>query len=227
MSADAPESTSARPEVAQIRPAELTDLPAVARVHLASFPGFFLTALGPAVLRAYYRLVLEYEQGVLLVAESRAGLAGFAAGFVDPAAFYRRMAARKWRFAWLVLIRLVTRPTLLPSLLAKRQRLARPAPLSQSSRKDSCELASLAVHPAHAGQGLGKELVRAFLDVARRRKAAHVYLTTDARHNEAVNAIYQRLKFRLARTFEAPGRRLMNEYVLSIQAEAADPRGST
>lgn len=219
MSAEPRPSAFSESVSGRVRPAVRADLRTIARVHDASFPRFFLTTLGPAVLRAYYGLVLEYDRGILLVAESEGRLAGFVAGFVDPVRFYRLMSARRWRFAPLVLIQLATHPALLPRLLVNRRRLARPEPIAESLKEDSCELCSIAVHPDLAGRGLGKELTLAFLDAARRRGATSVYLTTDARDNEAVNAVYQRLKFRLARTFEAPGRRLMNEYVLSLQAE--------
>lgn len=228
MKAESLPSTSREPVFGQVRPAKPTDLRAVAQVHVDSFPGFFLAALGPGVMRAYYELVLRYDQGILLLAESEGGVAGFVSGVVDAKRFYRVLAANKWRFALLVLMRLASRPGLVSRLLVNRRRLVRPEPPAHSLSEKTCELSAVAVRPEFAGKGLGKKLIRAFLEMARCKKATDVYLTTDARDNDAVNAIYQRLKFRLARTFDAPGRRPMNEYVLSIPADGeSDPQVDT
>jgi hypothetical protein len=70
-------------------------------------------------------------------------------------------------------------------------------------------------------------LVLAFVDTAGRKNATNAYLTAGARDSDPVHAICRRLKFRLARAFEAPGRRLMNEYVLYLQAQdEAHPQGN-
>src|SRR5690606_7881749 len=73
-----------------IRPARPEDLGAIARLHVAAFPGAFLSLLGERFLRRYYRLVLESLHGRLLVAADDGAaepLAGFVAGTLDPAAF--------------------------------------------------------------------------------------------------------------------------------------------
>jgi ribosomal protein S18 acetylase RimI-like enzyme len=79
------------------------------------------------------------------------------------------------------------------------------------------ELASVGVHPAACGKGLGKTLVLAFAEQARARRAEYVYLTTDAVNNDKVNGFYRGLGFAHCRSFLAPGNRLMNEYVLPLK----------
>ena len=44
------------------------DLDQVVATHLASFPGFFLSALGPRFLREFYAALIRHPQGHLYVA---------------------------------------------------------------------------------------------------------------------------------------------------------------
>lgn len=204
----------------EIRAATRGDVEAISAVHEAAFPGFFMTLLGRAFLRAYYRGVLEFDAGELLVAEQDGRPVGFAAGFVDPDRFYRRMAARGWRFVPPLATGLARRPWLLGRVLRRgrsvgmrgRSRPSRPADVS------GCELASLAVLPTARGRGIGRRLVAAFLEAARRRRADRVRLTTDARHNDAVNRFYLGSGFRLSARLQPDGTRPMNEYEYPLRA---------
>jgi ribosomal protein S18 acetylase RimI-like enzyme len=81
------------------------------------------------------------------------------------------------------------------------------------------ELSSLAVRLSAQGKGIGRRLVQTFLESARRTPASVVSLTTDAMHNDDVNAFYQRSGFGLARRRSSAGR-LMNEYEIRLRAAA-------
>jgi ribosomal protein S18 acetylase RimI-like enzyme len=188
------------------RPARHDDLARIVAIHQAAFPGFFLTALGPRFLYAYYRRVLDDPAGVLLVAEGGGGLAGFVAGYLEPASFYRGLR----RLAWPLALSLLRRPWL------AFHAAGRARSVGGSHTSGAAELASLAVDPAVEGRGIGSRLVHAFLDAAARGGARHVTLTTDARANDAVNAFYRKLGFRLARTFESTGQRAMHEYTREL-----------
>src|ERR1035437_4365662 len=78
-----------------IRKAAAADLPGITSTHRAAFKDFFLTQLGPAFLRGYYRTVLEYSGGILLVAIRDKSVVGFAAGFIDPPRFYTVLGKRR------------------------------------------------------------------------------------------------------------------------------------
>lgn len=208
-----------QPVSPQIRAAKRTDLDAITRVHLASFADSLLSGLGPAVLRVHYGLMLRFDQSILLVAESRGKLVGFAAGVVDSARFCRMMKANKWRYAFPALLGLVRHPSLLIRVLENTRRVVRPQQPAHASSETSCELCEIAVDPQFSGRGWGKRLLQAFVESARRRNATNVYLTTDALDNDPVNEFYQRRGFQLARTFELPGQPPRNEYVLFIREE--------
>jgi ribosomal protein S18 acetylase RimI-like enzyme len=211
---------------ATIRPAGEVDLHAVAALHAAAFPGFFLTDLGMPFLRAYYRMVLRYEGGVFLVAENGQGLAGFVAGFVVPHVFYARMKAQRWRLLPRILLGLVARPRLLSRVLYNVARVRRTAAVVPPSGENACELSSLAVDPNRTRRGIGGALVRAFLAAAEFKQARSVFLTTDAEGNEAVRRFYEDLGFRQTRRFEMSGKRLMSEYAFAFAPHAPqdDPR---
>jgi hypothetical protein len=63
------------------------DVSAVVQVHLDSFPGFFLTFLGPTFLRELYVATLADSSGISFVAEDGNGICGFVAGTAQPAGF--------------------------------------------------------------------------------------------------------------------------------------------
>ncbi len=207
-----------RQRSARVRDARPEDLDTVVRLHAAAFPGFFLTRLGPRFLKAYYRLVLE--RGILQVIVQDEQTCGFVAGFLAPAQFYRTMKRDARRFAIPLLIALAARPRLVLHIVRSVLRVSRAKSEAAHDSDEVCELSSLAVHPRWQRQGLGGQLVRAFLSRARNLGAAEVRLTTGACGNDRVRRFYQGLGFRLTRTFLQSSGRRMVEY----SARLRDPR---
>jgi ribosomal protein S18 acetylase RimI-like enzyme len=99
-------------------------------------------------------------------------------------------------------------------------------PVFSEAAADEAVLFSIAVDPSLQNRGLGGQMVRAFLEEARRRGAKRVALTTDTQDNDAVNRFYLRLGFRLGSKFLTPEKRQMNEYVIDLAAapEVTDHR---
>jgi ribosomal protein S18 acetylase RimI-like enzyme len=155
--------------------------------------------------------VLSYHAGILLVSGGTDVLEGFVCGFVDPPEFYRLMWEARRTFTLPVLGALVRHPSLATKVLYGVQRIQTPA-AEWPAR--SCELSSIAVPPETSGNGLGKDLIRAFLSQARSMGAQCVYLTTDADGNDAVNAFYRNVGFQQTRQFLRQKGRWMNEYVI-------------
>jgi ribosomal protein S18 acetylase RimI-like enzyme len=200
-----------------IRPATHSDLPQIVKVHEAAFTGFLMTELGPRFLKAYYQQVLDHSHPLFLVWQGNEMIEGFVAGFIHPHEFYRRLRQNRWRFAWLAGTHLLLRPSRWRRVLASLRRTTQIA--LDAPQKPLAELASLAVHPQSQGKGIGKALVLAFLAEAQARGVHEVYLTTDAHHNDSVNAFYQRLGFQLSRQFWHTPQRLMNEYSYVLEAQ--------
>lgn len=198
-----------------IRRVNYQDITEIVQIHLHSFPGFFLTFLGPGFLRLLYRNIAADPEGILLVVEADNTLAGFVAGVTRQSGFYRRLIQRqKWAFAWAAGGAVARRPSILPRLW---RALRRPAEVAESAA-EAC-LMSIAVHPEFQGRGIGTQLVEAFCQELAERGAPAVCLTTDRDNNEATNQFYQRLNFKLARSFITPEGRAMNEYVRNLQED--------
>jgi len=194
-----------------IRPMSAADVDAVAAVHLAAFPRFFLSFLGSRFLRQLYHAVLADDEGMAFVAADGDRIVGFVAG-CGSAGFYRRAARKRWfRFAWASLGALMRKPS-----IARRLLRALYAPPKTSS--SGALLMSLAVDPAVQRSGAGRLLTRAFVERARERGAGSVVLTTDKVGNDAANAFYRGLGFSLASEYVTPEGRAMNEYILYIEA---------
>jgi ribosomal protein S18 acetylase RimI-like enzyme len=193
----------------EIRPMSPADVGEVTAVHLAAFPGFFLSFLGPRFLRELYRAIVADEEGIAFIAADGGRIIGFVAGS-GSAGFYRRAALRRWlRFGWASLGALMRKP-----LIARRLLRALFAPPKMSS--SGALLMSLAVDPGLQRSGAGKLLTRAFIDCARHRGAVAIVLTTDKAGNDAVNAFYCAQGFTVASDCVTPEGRAMNEYILYI-----------
>jgi ribosomal protein S18 acetylase RimI-like enzyme len=202
---------SNRAGAAVVRAAEEQDLPEVVSIHRKAFSHFFLTQLGSDFLDRYYGLVFQFPEGILLVSEANGVVNGFVSGFVDPAGFYRFMWNNRWGFVRPVLAAVLRHPSLVTKVIQGVQRIQT---TSSEWPSGSCELSSIAVSPESSGGGVGKALMRAFLDEAGARNARAVYLTTDAEDNQQANELYRRVGFQQVRRFLQRKGRWMNEYVI-------------
>lgn len=181
---------------------------------MSSFPGFFLTFLGPQFLRLLYREINENPQGILNVAVINTRITGFVAGVTEQAGFYRDLVRRrKWAFAMAALSALARRPLIAPRLMRALKK-----PRDSSASAPAC-LMSIAVAPASASIGLGTALVRSFCEELRRRSICTFCLTTDRDGNDNVNNFYRTRGFELTQTFRTPEGRWMNEYIMKIKCE--------
>jgi ribosomal protein S18 acetylase RimI-like enzyme len=196
-----------------IRSMQVGDVEKVAKVHLASFPGFFLSFLGPRFLSLFYSGICAAPEGIAFVYLNDAGSpAGFVAGTLNPAGFYSRLLKRKWLpFALASIVPVLRNPSIIP-------RVARAVshPSGNPIGEKVAGLFSIGVLPELQGIGAGKELVRAFLEEAARRGCKSVFLTTDGDNNAAVNAFYLKLGFYLERQYVTPEGRRMNEYWITF-----------
>jgi len=196
-----------------IRQMERENISRVVEIHLASFPGFFLTFLGARFLSLYYAGICAAPEGIAYVYVDGAGSpAGFVAGTSDPRGFYSRLLRRDWiRFSLASFAAMVRKPSVVP-------RIARGFfhPSRNPAGKDVAGLYSIGVLPSLQGTGAGRKLVAVFLEEARSRGCRRVFLTTDRDRNEAVNAFYQKLGFRVEREFQTPEGRAMNEYWIDV-----------
>jgi ribosomal protein S18 acetylase RimI-like enzyme len=189
------------------------DITSVVRVHRESFPGFFLSSLGPGFLRLFYQAVMNDDDGIAIVAARQDAVVGFACGSRAPQDFYRRLLKRQWwKFGWAAMRSLVRRPSMVRRFIGGVGKRIVPTDSAAVA-----ELMSLATLPHVQGQGIGRDLVIRFLSDARRAGATHVTLTTDSLGNERVNSFYRRLGFTLVDSFETNTGRKMNLYEINTE----------
>lgn len=188
-------------------------VPQVVSVHVASFPGFFLSFLGPQFLSIFYSAVSSAPEGIAFVYLNEAGIpSGFVAGTSNPRGFYSRLLMRHWfRFAMAAIPSVLRKPSIV-------SRVARAVfhPSDNPVGDDVAGLFSIGVLPELQGTGAGKKLMQAFLEEAKYRRCKRVVLTTDQDNNDAVNAFYVRHGFSVERRFVTPEGRKMNEYWLTL-----------
>jgi GNAT superfamily N-acetyltransferase len=175
-----------------VRPMTLADLRSVAQVHCVAFQGFFLDQMGLIFLRAYYKVVLRYQDSIALVAEDADGrIAGFAIGFVNPTGFYAFLKSEWLRLVAGAVIGLLRRPQLLGRVLMNRSRVSNNS--KSEPEADVVELASIAV--AEREHGLGSCLIAAFIKQAKLLGGSRITLTTDLKDNAAVQQFYRKHGF--------------------------------
>lgn len=201
-----------------LRPLRSIDIPAAAALHRRAFPSFFLSSLGPAFLREFYRGFLT-DGAVTVVALDETGrLVGVVVGHVNPIGFYRRLLMRRWyAFALassaLVLRRPSTATRLLRALTYRGQ--------VGDVQPPGALLSSICVDPACQGTGTGRLILEAWVAQLRAQGGQSAYLTTDAGANEAVNNFYVRSGWRLLTTYETRDHRPMNCYVWRAATETS------
>ncbi len=196
----------------EVRPMTPHDVGAVVDLHLAAFPGFFLSFLGPRFLRELYGSILDDPSGIAFVSEQKGRLHGFVAGTTSQGGLYSRILGQRWwRFALAAIPSFVRRPAIAPRLW---RALTKPVQRPPDGARGT--LMSLAVAPARQGGGLGSENVHRFLYAAKERGMREVDLTTDADENEPVQRFYEKLGFRVTRRFVTPEGRNMLEYSIDL-----------
>jgi len=192
------------------------DVNEVVKIHLRSFPGFFLSFLGPRFLTIFYSGICTAREGIGFVYVDDACLpVGFVAGTENPRGFYSRLLRRDWfRFAIAAIFPVLKKPSIIG-------RLARAFlhPADNPIGYDVAGLYSIAVLPSIQNSGAGKSLVLAFLEEAMSRRCKRVFLTTDRDNNEAVCAFYEKLGFRIERQYITREGRRMNEFWITLSRD--------
>lgn len=181
----------------------------IAKVHMTTFPNFFLTFMGEGFLRQLYSGYCSHQESGLLVAEDGNGnVLGFLAYSANMSDFYRELLRKRLiPFAWYSFLAFLRKPSIFLRLL---RAFLKPG----ESRRDNAyvELASIGVRPDCKKGGIGSQLIDELKKCTDFRKFAYITLETDAENNDAANRFYQKNGFELVRGYETPEGRKMNEY---------------
>ena len=192
------------------------DVSALAALHVEAFPGFFLSQLGEAFLREFYRAFADDPSGIAVVSRSPSGNpVGAAVGTVEPAGFYRRLLRRRFLPLAIASAGAVVRH---PSTVA---RLVRGATyrggIGEDPTPPGALLSSICTAPQARGTGIGRALLTQWESAARSAGSVEAHLSTDAVDNEAVNNFYKRAGWTRTRGYRTREGRQMNLYTKDLQ----------
>ncbi len=194
-----------------IRAMQAGDATAIARLHAATITQGFLTRLGPRFLRQVYLGVAADPTSRVWVAAGGSEVLGFLAYAVDVGAMYRRiLRSRMLRLGWASLPY-----TLNPWVVREVLDTLRYPHKQTDAQLPPAEILSVGVSPAARGGGVGRRLIEAAVEQARRDGQAQLKVLAGARLHEA-NRFYPACGFRLLTQLMQHGEPL-NVYVMDLR----------
>ena len=205
----------------EIREATASDIGKIASIHIAAFPGFFLSRLGPRFLREVYSSLIDDETGSLIVADREGEILGFAAGTLDPEDFYKRLRKRKWPVLLLkALPGIVKSPAFVIRKLWSAIGYSGDTPDNQPG---GALLGSLGVSPNTQRQGAGDALVESFCKFAEARGKRYVYVITDKDTNTGVTSFYKKIGFTIDTIITKQNNRRMYRLIKPLNNNLSNP----
>lgn len=193
----------------KVRKASEKDMNAVVKIHLERFSSFFLTTLGEAFLKVFYKAFLK-NPGVLLVLEDGGKIQGFAAGSRYNRGFFKKLLKNNLvEFGFSGIRILFTNPAAL-------KRMATNAGKSEKNNLIFAELLSIATF--RNKKGYGKILLEEFEKEIRKENKENlpVSLTTDFHENEKAVQFYKDCGYDVQEVFESYQGRKMYRFIKNL-----------
>lgn len=160
----------------------------IAKVHMISFSGFFLSSLGMNFLKIYYSSCLKNKNTIAIGLCDECGeLCGFAIGTSNSSGYHKKILLKNFYIFFINLFRIIIfRPKVLARLVFNLNKSPK-----KIDKKDYAELLSIAVLPNLKGFGYGKLLLDEFETHAIKMGVNRLALTTDFYDNVAVLNFYK------------------------------------
>jgi len=190
------------------RKSNVSDSNQIAKIHLKSFPNFFLTTLGHSFLKTYYRSCAKSKEAISICAidQDDKKLLGFAVGCFNSAGFNKRLIfSNLLEYSYRAIVLLFTKPIALIRLYKN---------LAKNNNRDDkgkyAELLSIGVLPDQNGFGIGQYLLVKFENQVKKKGVNTITLTTDADSNDSVLRFYKKSGYTVYYDFETfPNRKML------------------
>lgn len=189
-------------------------------LHIAAFPGFFLTSLGPRFLNLLYSNYLSSSECICLVARNAEDVSsnpmGVAVAITNPSAFYKRLLRTQgFKFFFYAIPCLLKNPGNVVKKLASALFYKGDAS-EEVDTSNAVLLSTISVSPDAQGLGVGGKLLQGIEEVANQSKFDFIYLITDRDSNDPVNAFYLKNGYVLDAVLSKSGNRFMNRYIKTL-----------
>lgn len=189
-------------------------------LHVAAFPGFFLTSLGPKFLSLLYSSYLSSPDCICLIArdieKSGASPLGVAVAIKNPPEFYKGLLrSQGLKFLLRAIPSLLKNPSVVARKLASALFYKGDAS-DEVDTRNAVLLSTISVSPGAQGLGVGKKLLERVEIHALQSSAEFVYLMTDRDGNSAVNSFYLKNGYLLDAVLPKGGKRFMNRYIKKL-----------
>ena len=187
---------------------EITDAHGIAKLHLKTFPRFFLSTLGISFLTSYYKSCVKSKDAISICAVDNETkiIVGFAVGCFNSKGFNKKLIySNLGPYVYQTLILIFTRPFALVRLF---KNLRKGNVLSDNG--NYAELLSIGVSPNQNGLGIGQSLLVKFENQVREKGINTITLTTDADSNDSVLRFYKKSGYSVYYNFETfPNRKML------------------
>lgn len=197
----------------EIRSLKAEDSSQIARLHLLSFSGFFLSSLGERFLQSFYKAILLSNNGLGAGVFESNNLVSFAIGTNRPKNFYfNLLKTHGLEFLFFSFWNLLLNP-LIGFKLVKNLTSEGP----KFKILDGVLLLSICSDPAYWGSGYSSKVISKFENIALKSSYSKVYLTTDFDKNERANFFYIKLGYHVIESFVTSDNRKMNLYLKELK----------
>lgn len=162
----------------------------IAKIHLKTFPNFFLSTLGYSFLKTYYKSCSKSKEAISICAidNETKKILGFAVGCLNSKGFNKRLIfSNLGAYFYQTLILLFTKPIALIRLF---KNLRKGNVLSDKG--NYAELLSIGVSPDQSGLGIGQNLLTKFEIHVKEKGVNIITLTTDEDSNDSVLKFYKK-----------------------------------
>ena len=181
--------------------ADLSHLDDIVKVHLHSFPNFFLTSLGSKFILEYYKIYIQYGHIALVLVDDGL-IEGFVVGTNSSEQFYNDLKSNISLFIIPILCNLFNHK-LITKIFNRAYSIIFKKRVNSELNKyiDLNELISIGVMPTDQNKGIGTLLLSTYEDYCLKNNLKGIYLTTDADKNNHVLNFYKKSGFEIDLTF--------------------------